>query len=471
MPGILLTDQMGAMAVVDQLRHTVMETEAHLDIAALRKDVAARLHAYYEGTGTRVDPALIEAGVRDYFADRLRLEVPPIPKPLARAINLYVRREEFKKPAWATTGAVFLALLVMAGADRAAELDAVRQVAAELGALHRQEDTLAARLASARNTASSLLKQAQAAALPSAEALAQAAYLSLQGASAPKTRWIASVERDSLPAAKALAAQAQAAQQPLEKVVAGAEQQVYAAEQLLQAQATLLKLQRHPSFPAAAKTWPTLQQDLASALAAVEEATLPTVEAALGKTKQVEQQVAGASEAVHLQSRLAGLTTAVEGEHFPAGDQARADAALFVVGNALKRGALAEARAAIEDAENLLSYAARPLALTIVSRAGEKSGVERSLGGGKSWFLIVDAKDANGDPVPVPVTNVETGKTERVPTFGVRVSRDEYERVRQDKMRDGHVDTRDLGSKPAHSLTLRFDPARVADAPDFITKW
>jgi hypothetical protein len=84
--------------------------------------------------------------------------------------------------------------------------------------------------------------------------------------------------------------------------------------------------------------------------------------------------------------------------------------------------------------------------------------------------LIVEPLDSTGKPAFAPVTSVEDGTTRWASRFGVRVSYNEYLRVRQDKLDDGHISQRLIGEKPANSLTLRFNQ-RISPAPDMILEW
>lgn len=70
----LFTDQMGAMARVDELRHRQMELEEHLDIRQRKQEVANGIRSYYTSQGIAFDDKQIEDGVRQHFAQRLTFE-------------------------------------------------------------------------------------------------------------------------------------------------------------------------------------------------------------------------------------------------------------------------------------------------------------------------------------------------------------------------------------------------------------
>ncbi|MNE35699.1 hypothetical protein D3C80_1294750 [compost metagenome] len=83
---------------------------------------------------------------------------------------------------------------------------------------------------------------------------------------------------------------------------------------------------------------------------------------------------------------------------------------------------------------------------------------------------MVEATDAGGISAEVPVTSSETGKQRWSRLFAVRVSQAEYLKVKVDKLDDGHIDDRMMGSKAANSLTLRFNQ-RTTGNPDMIMDW
>lgn len=98
------------------------------------------------------------------------------------------------------------------------------------------------------------------------------------------------------------------------------------------------------------------------------------------------------------------------------------------------------------------------LTLTIVDRVGEKSGVERTYedSGGKTWYIIVEALTPSGQPFPLWLTDAETGQSRRVTTFGLQVSRNDYDRVRNDKLDDGRIQKKQVGKKSSGRLNFSY---------------
>lgn len=114
---------------------------------------------------------------------------------------------------------------------------------------------------------------------------------------------------------------------------------------------------------------------------------------------------------------------------------------------------------------------AREYTLTIVSRPGESSGVWRRPPGNsqaRNHYLIVEPIAPDGRKLAIPVRNEETGVTETVAKFGVRVSQQVYDAVVQDKRDDGIIQRHRFGVKrrgnPAVDYQMPFEGG-------FITQW
>lgn len=99
-----------------------------------------------------------------------------------------------------------------------------------------------------------------------------------------------------------------------------------------------------------------------------------------------------------------------------------------------------------------------------------KTGVERTFegSGGKSWYIIASAVTGGTDTVEMFLKNRETGQFTEASKFGVKVSQDKYKSVGQDKKDDGVVTDSLLAIKPAGSL--HFSPEAGVEI-DFITNW
>jgi Family of unknown function (DUF6384) len=113
----------------------------------------------------------------------------------------------------------------------------------------------------------------------------------------------------------------------------------------------------------------------------------------------------------------------------------------------------------------------REYTLTIVSRPGESTGVWRRPPGNntaRNYYLIVEAVAPDGRKLAIPVRNEETGVTETVSKFGVRVPQKTFEAVSQDKRDDGIVQRNHFGVKPRGTLVITY---QMPFEGGFITKW
>jgi hypothetical protein len=90
--------------------------------------------------------------------------------------------------------------------------------------------------------------------------------------------------------------------------------------------------------------------------------------------------------------------------------------------------------------------------LVIASRPGEQTGLDRYWTDEQGTrvsglFVFVEARDAAGNPVSVPIENRETGRIERVSRWAEQVPEAVFERLKADKQADGVLDERGFGVK------------------------
>jgi hypothetical protein len=149
----------------------------------------------------------------------------------------------------------------------------------------------------------------------------------------------------------------------------------------------------------------------------------------------------------------------------------RADRILADGRAAIARGDAAAARQAIGDLEVLRADLRREFTLRIVSRPGEPSGIWRvpqRNPTGRNYYLIVEPVAPDGRIFSLPVTSEEDGRTVTASKWGVRVSADLAEQVRQDKNDDGIVQRNRLGEKRRGYLDVEYLMPVLGGA---ITQW
>jgi hypothetical protein len=468
--GVSLTEQMGAMALIDELRHNQQEVQKHLNLAQHRKVVGERIRAFYDAKGIPVEDALVEQGVRSYFASRFVYEAPPI-APLNKLLTrLYINRQQVM---------IWLPICLWS-------LYAWHQVVQQFG--EQGNNAVQVQVRDARLLAESLPEQVQQLQLRLADLEASAATAKLPAASRLLEQARATLEkaRRSTPITLPERVSSENRDADLERVAAatqGLKQDVRVLQavavqlnnvsQLLALGSTLNALVTADPFNAFSHSLPAVTDALAKARSALDQADtqgMPTAQAAIEQLDGLIGQVGAISpyltqlQDAQNQLRKMGLS--------------KADAESFrplvaTVDQAIKALDTGAAQRGLEALERLKVFAATPLRLEVVSRVGEKSMIERNYDptDGKSWYLLTEAMDAAGNVVAVPITSSETGEKRYAEVFGVRVSQATYQEVKQDKLADGHVDNRRMGSKEANSLGFKFLKGRLNAKSDYILEW
>jgi hypothetical protein len=113
----------------------------------------------------------------------------------------------------------------------------------------------------------------------------------------------------------------------------------------------------------------------------------------------------------------------------------------------------------------------REYVLTIVSRPGADTGVWRRPPRnplGRNHYLIVEAIAPGGQKLALPIRNEETGATETVTMFGVRVPEVMFDAVVRDKQQDGIVQHNRFAVKRRGTLTPEY---LMPFEGGMITKW
>jgi hypothetical protein len=123
---------------------------------------------------------------------------------------------------------------------------------------------------------------------------------------------------------------------------------------------------------------------------------------------------------------------------------------------AARAGSRTDARDRLARLQALQRALSQDYSVRIVNRPGVPSGVWRvpqANPRARNFYLVVEAVDRDGRPVEVPVTSEEDGRTATVSRWGLRVTAEEFERVRRDKLADGVVDQPVVGEKRPGELT------------------
>jgi len=107
----------------------------------------------------------------------------------------------------------------------------------------------------------------------------------------------------------------------------------------------------------------------------------------------------------------------------------------------------------------------------IMNQPGERSGVWRIPdvnSDARNYYLIVQAIDRSGNVVEVPIQNEETGATNTVRAWGLRVDESTFEAVAEDKLDDGIIQNNVVGEKERGVLMPEYT---VPTSGGTITAW
>jgi hypothetical protein len=167
-------------------------------------------------------------------------------------------------------------------------------------------------------------------------------------------------------------------------------------------------------------------------------------------------------EAVHaevLQVAATGDARAAAGQFLAAGQAA------------LRDEDAGRAKAALTALEDLRIRLEQEYTLRIVNRPGEHSGVWRIPDvntAARNYYIVVEPIDARGEVLTVPVENEETGRTERVSKWGLRVDERTFNAVADDKKDDGILQRDRFGAKRRGALVPEYELPTTGAA---ITQW
>ena len=139
--------------------------------------------------------------------------------------------------------------------------------------------------------------------------------------------------------------------------------------------------------------------------------------------------------------------------------------------DALNREEPDAARAALTSLEALRAQLNLQYSVQIMNQPGERSGVWRIPDvntEARNYYLIVQAIDRSGNVVEVPIQNEETGATNTVRAWGLRVDERTFEVVAEDKLDDGIIQNNVVGEKERGVLMPDYT---VPTSGGTITAW
>ncbi len=409
-PRTSMDELMLAMDIVDTLRHEQSLVERELASEARDDAFVGRVKQIYANQGIEVSDALVRQGVEALKQDRFAY-TPPKRTLAVRLAEVWVDRWRWTKRAMIVGflgafgyGIVALPNAWMAAREYRGYVGAVQEMQSSAAKLRRRDELLAARVA-AWTTAPELVAMPVANAADTINAGRVALAPQIAGLGV-----IEAVDADTFGAAPQVANEALGV--PLD------------------------------TLDAVDRRLKALETDAARA----------------------EDLVDGANRFAQIDARFAGLALGEAAQERVTAQQAQARAALASGDSATAKTALT----ALEQAAAQVNLA---YTLRIVNREGVQSGVWRhhqDAPDGKNYYLVVEAIDAGGRVVALPVINEETQRSESVALFALRVPQAEYEKVKADKLDNGLIDDAVVGEKRRGELEVDY---RVAVSGGAITAW
>jgi len=109
--------------------------------------------------------------------------------------------------------------------------------------------------------------------------------------------------------------------------------------------------------------------------------------------------------------------------------------------------------------------------LRVVNQPGEQSGFwtfPEINTDATNYYLVVEALDADGGALSLPVLNEENGQTETVAKWGVRVPEAVYNAVVADKQDDGIIQSNEIGRKSYGFMDVEYN---VPVSGGAVTRW
>jgi hypothetical protein len=138
---------------------------------------------------------------------------------------------------------------------------------------------------------------------------------------------------------------------------------------------------------------------------------------------------------------------------------------------AAAEGNRAGAEQAVAGLTTLRDQLRQEFSLRIVNRQDVKTGFwtfPEVNTAATNYYLVVEAIDSDGKALTLPIANEETGATENVAIWGVRVPETVYKSVEQDKLDDGIIQRNVMGMKEYGFLDVDYIMPVLGGA---VTRW
>lgn len=468
---LTLSEQMGAMAMVDDLRHRQLQVNDHLNLPARREEAARRIREYYKSQNIDADDALIEKGVREFFSKRFTYDALPLPFWSRALANVHTRRAVHGKRLLAFSLSVALVYGAGMGVRAGYHSMQVHSVESEVDKAALGVSELQTEIAHQTEQLAGLITSHDAGVVPFADQKAEAIKENLTKArELIQFTWPSVTDQSNY---KDTSEKLDAFQQDFyesksllwkNRTALSSVNDIYAASDAIE------QLTGTETFQQALKRYPVLQGMADQARAAIAHADVDGGRQAAEEGQKLKATISQIPNLDILAAKAARTLNTFKQMGLSASDMAKVTASAAKADEYIRTLDHAAASSLVDYLTGMLPFAEQSLSIEIATTP--KSAAERMYkpARGKAWFFIVEAKDAGGNVIRTPILDSESGNQKMASIFGVRVSQDAYLQLKEDK-RDGHLEDTHLGDKPAKSLTIKWTDRTLSSNPDTILNW
>ena len=440
MSEIKLSEQLGAMAIIDELYQKQQLLLEHLDRNVLRDKLKENIKNYYQTKGQFIDDSLIEKGINLWFDKRLRFNVPKRNWFMHFLALCYIKRNILYS-------IIFIILSALALINFA-EITFAKKIRNNIDITYNH-------ILSTKSTLDDLNKKfleidkypinfSQVPIKKLKNSIIDLLNQNIIPSIIKSGTDISSIAQKDEDILKYLKETDESINTKLSEITSLITQ----LHELLEKDKKLTKLIQNQVFTDVSKKYPILQNAVVSILDNLNQ----------GQTdidiNRIETLYSSIERAEFLEKKIESDTKQLLELNVPESDM---DPII-----ALQTSLLADLKDLnfenVENYQTMMAYyiklAQTNLTLTIVDHPDHKSGVERTHENtnGKSWYLIVQALTPTGKPTSIWVKSIETGESKLVEMFGQRVTLKAFNDVKEDKINDGHIDNNKLCTKPKGRL-------------------
>ena len=440
MSEIKLSEQLGAMAIIDELYQKQQLLLEHLDRNVLRDKLKENIKNYYQTKGQFIDDSLIEKGINLWFDKRLRFNVPKRNWFMHFLALCYIKRNILYS-------IIFIILSALALINFA-EITFAKKIKNNIDSTYNH-------ILSTKSTLDDLNKKfleidkypinfSQVPIKKLKNSIIDLLNQNIIPSIIKSGTDISSIAQKDEDILKYLKETDESINTRLSEITSLITQ----LQELLEKDKKLTKLTQNQVFTDVSKKYPILQNAVDSILDNLNQ----------GQTdidiNRIETLYSSIERAEFLEKKIESDTKQLLELNVPKSDM---DPII-----ALQTSLLADLKDLnfenVENYQTMMAYyiklAQTNLTLTIVDHPDHKSGVERTHENtnGKSWYLIVQALTPTGKPTSIWVKSIETGESKLVEMFGQQVTLKAFNDIKEDKINDGHIDNNKLCTKPKGRL-------------------